>query len=337
MKIIYFLHEPDEDKIARVALGEHELIFVEGTMQEKSDVHDDTAEAISIFVNSKVGAEEMDRFPKLKLISARSTGFDNVDLAEATKRGITVTNVPTYGIETVAEFAFTLLLALTRKVEMAHRRIGEEHSFSQEGLRGVDLAGKTIGVVGTGNIGAHVVEISKGFRMNILAYDPFPKEELVEQYKVEYVSLDDLISRSDIITLHVPLIPATTHLINHKNIGKIKRGAILINTARGGLVETSALVSALEDGTISAAGLDVLEDESSFLLEEHLLAGLHPDAEKMQTILAEHALAKHPRVIITPHIAFNTNEAVRRIIDTSIGNILAFAADSPMNVVKAQG
>lgn len=334
MKIIYFLHEPDEDKIARTALGEHELVFVEGTVQDRLDVEDSDAEALSIFVNSKIGAKEMDRFPKLKLIVARSTGYDHIDLVEANKRGITVSTVPTYGIETVAEFTFTLLLALTRKIEQAHQRIVAENSFDQGGLRGIDLAGKTIGVVGTGNIGAHVVEIAKGFRMKVLAYDPFPKEELIEKYKVEYVGLEDLLSRSDIISLHTPLIPATVHLINQNNISKIKKGAILINTARGGLVETSALVSALEDGTVSAAGLDVLEDETSFLMEENLLAGTHPDAETLKVVLAEHALVKHPRVIITPHIAFNTNEAVRRIIDTSLGNILAFVADSPMNVVS---
>ncbi len=334
MKIIYFLHEPDEDKIAKAALGEHELVFIEGTVQDRVDIADSEAEAISIFVNSKVGALEMDRFPKLKLIATRSTGYDNVDLAEAKKRGITVTNVPTYGIETVAEFTFSLLLALTRKVEQAHRRVTAENSFSQDGLRGIDLAGKTIGVVGTGNIGAHVVEIAKGFRMKILAYDPFPKEELIEKFKVEYVSLEDLLGRSDIITLHVPLIPATTHLINLGNVGKIKKGAILINTARGGLVETEALVSALNDGTIIAAGLDVFEEEGQMVLEEHLLAEAHPDEEKLKTILAEHVLVKHPSVIVTPHVAFNTNEAVRRIIDTSVGNILAFASDSPMNVVS---
>ena len=333
MKIIYFVHEKDEDKIAKVALEEHELVFVEGAAQD-SNISDSEAEAISVFVNSKVGPAEMDRFPNLKLIAARSTGFDNVDLLEAKKRGITVTNVPAYGIETVAEFAFALLLSLTRKVEMAHQRITIEKSYSQEGLRGIDLAGKTIGVIGTGNIGAHVVQIAKGFRMKVIAYDPFPKQSLVDDYDVTYLGLDELLSRSDVITLHVPLLPETAYIINHNNINKIKPGAILINTARGGLVETSAVVSALNSGVISAAGLDVLEEESSFLMEESLLLGTHPDEEKLHMILAEYELINHPSVIITPHTAFNTSEAVRRIIDTSIGNILAFASDSPMNVVS---
>jgi D-lactate dehydrogenase len=197
----------------------------------------------------------------------------------------------------------------------------------------MDLAGKTIGIVGTGNIGAHAVEIAKGFRMKVLAYDPFPREELIEQYKVEYVGLNDLLERSDIISLHVPLMPATAHLINQGNVGKIKKGAILINTARGGLVETSALLGALGDGTIAAAGLDVLEDESVALMDDSAFAKLDADSLQRKIIIAEKSLIKHPNVIITPHVAFDTNEAVRRIIDTALGNILAFASDSPMNVV----
>jgi D-lactate dehydrogenase len=262
--------------------------------------------------------------PNLKLIAARSTGFDYVDIPLARKRNVEVVYVPSYGENTVAEFAFALMLALSRKIPEAYEQVTESGSFTQGSLRGFDLAGKTIGVIGTGRIGTHSIKMAKGFEMNVLAYDPYPKEGLDRELGFTYTGFEDLLSRSDIITLHALLNDSTRHMINENSIRHIKRGAVLINTARGALIETAALVMALEEGIISAAGLDVLEEEGDMGEEENLIFEPHPKLDELKNVLANNYLINHPRVIVTPHIAYNTNEAVERIVDTTIDNILSF-------------
>jgi D-lactate dehydrogenase len=269
------------------------------------------------------------------MIAARSTGFDYVDIPLARSRGIEVCYVPSYGENTVAEFAFALLLALSRKVPEAHKQVTETGSFLQAELKGFDLKGKTIGVIGTGRIGMNAIKMAKGFQMNVVAYDPFPKTELADELGFRYVGFEELLGLSDIITLHAMLADSTRHMINEQSIYHIKRGAILINTARGGLVQTSALVKALEEGVISAAGLDVLEEEGDMQDEMNLLHNPHPKLEELQNVLSNNYLINHPRVIVTPHIAFNTAEAVERILDTTIENILSFANGQIKNRVPS--
>lgn len=332
MRVVYYVHEEGEEAIVRAALPGHDLIFKDGLLHETTEV-DAQADALCIFINSKVDASVLDRFAKLRFIATRSTGFDHIDLTEAKKRGIQVSNVPTYGVETVAEFAFALLLSLTRKVQQAHMRVRVDGSFEQEGLRGIDLANKTIGIIGTGNIGSHAARIAKGFAMNVVAYDPFPKPDLAEQIGFTYTTLDDLLAQADVISLHAPLLDSTRHLIGAQAVAKMKRGVYFINTARGGLVDTTALIDGIESGIIAGAGLDVMEDEDAMITEERLLAGAHPDIQKLRAVLSGHILAKHPRVILTPHIAFNSQEAIRRIIDTSIENLIAFAQNRASNLV----
>ena len=332
MKLIYFGQEAWEEQYMTEKLPGVDLVFHLGTAQESADADAD-AEILSVFVNSRVGAAELNRYPKLKLIATRSTGFDHIDLAEAKKRGVAIVSVPSYGVNTVAEFAFALLLALSRRVCDAHERVAQTGSFSQAGLTGFDLQGKTIGVVGCGHIGLHSVKIANGFGMQVLVFDTHRDERSRKVSILQYASLEELLAQSDVITLHVPYNEHTHHLINKENIPLIKKGAYLINTARGAVVETEALVMALKDGMLAGAGLDVLEEEGDMDDELKLLTGPHPKEEELKVVLENHYLMSHPRVIITPHIAFDTNEAIRRILDTTIENITAYQNGSPTNLL----
>jgi D-lactate dehydrogenase len=243
-----------------------------------------------------------------------------------------VCNVPFYGENTVAEHTFALILALSRKVHEAFVRV-RAGNFSLEGLRGFDLKDKTIGVVGAGRIGLHVIRIARGFGMKVLAFDVKRDNFWAEVLGFEYAELDDLLGRADIITLHAPYNHHTHHLINTENIHKIKRGAILINTARGGLVNTDALLKALDEGILAGAGLDVLEGEES-IYEESALLGDATNPEKLRTAIRNHVILKKPNVVFTPHNAFNSQEALERILDTTAENITAFAAGAAKNVVR---
>src|SRR3989338_9822736 len=270
MKVIYFGKEAWEEAYIKEKLAGAEVIFYLGPIGQFPEARDSGAQVVSVFVNSPMGAAEMDRFPKLRLIATRSTGVDHVNAEEAKKRGITVASVPGYGAPTVAEFAFALVLALSRKVCDAHKQVTETGSFSQNGLTGFDLAGKTMGVVGCGKIGQHTARIAKGFGMQVLVSDAFKNDALAKEIGFAYAELPELLGASDIISLHVPYIKETHHLINIGNIGQIKKGAYLINTALGAVVETAALVKALEDGVLAGAGIDVLEEEGDMQRsEEH--------------------------------------------------------------------
>lgn len=291
------------------------------------------AEIISIFIYSTVDKQMLDEMPNLRMIATRSTGFDHIDLAECERRGITVSNVPYYGENTVAEHAFGLILSLSRKIYKAYTRTSRL-DFSLEGLRGIDLKDKTIGVIGAGRIGLHVVRIAKGFGMNVLVYDVRQEQLLAEVLGFSYVGFDDLLERSDVISLHAPLNKATHHMINSENIVKIKRGAILVNTARGSLIETEALITALNQGILSGAGLDVFEGEEAVKEDTALLAQKLP-GEQLREILLSYALLHRDNVVITPHIGFYSDEALRRIEETTVENIQGFMNDRKQNVLIA--
>jgi D-lactate dehydrogenase len=334
MKGVYVYNELwEKDFIAREIHG-IEFSFAEGPLHEHPEIQDQDAELLCVFVNSKVGQAELDRFPKLKMIATRSTGFDHVDMPLMRERGITVVNVPTYGEHTVAEFAMALLLALSRRIYDSYKRIETSGSFSQDGLRGFDLKGKTLGVVGTGHIGLHMIKMAKGFDLDILAYDPFPKQGQDQALGFQYVSLEELLRRSDIISFHAPYNEHTHHLLNKGNIQTLKKGVFVINTARGGLIQTDALVEGLESGVVAGAGLDVLEEEGHMGEEIELLALRHPNEERVRTLLANHYFIRHPRVIVTPHVAFNTQEAIERILKTTCENINAYISGQVRNQVQ---
>jgi len=276
---------------------------------------------MGVFMDSTVSGETLAALPNVKFVTTISTGFDHIDLQAAAARGIPVSSVPAYGENTVAEFAFALLLSLSRKICESRDRIRREGKFTTDGLTGFDLAGKTLGVLGTGRIGKHAVRMGKGFGMNIIAYDVFHDDAFAKEMGFPYLSLEDLLAQSDVITVHAPYLPSTHHLINANNIGLVKKGAYLINTARGAIVETAAVLSALKSGQLGGAGLDVLEEEAA------MKAG---DMDAMKE------LYMMPNVIVTPHNAFNTKEAFIRMLDTTIDNIVAFVNGAPINVVKPQ-
>jgi D-lactate dehydrogenase len=294
------------------------------------------AEIISVFVSSTVTREMLEQMPKLTLICCRSTGYNNVDLKAAAERNITVTNVPTYGEETVAEYVFTLLLALTRNLPEVLETEFEE--FHPRELRGIDLAGRTLGVIGTGHIGQKTLKIANGFSLRTLAYDLFPNEEAAQELGFTYVGLDELLRESDFVSLHLPYNTETHHLLNTERLQAMKRGAILINTARGALVDTGALIKVLKDGHLAGAGLDVIEGELLLNLEEEmaLLARGETNADTLRHSVEISALKKMPNVIVSPHNAYNTVGAIGRINGTTVQNIIDFYNHHVPNQVTAK-
>ncbi|MDW8106874.1 MAG: hydroxyacid dehydrogenase [Armatimonadota bacterium] len=289
------------------------------------------AEAIVVFIWTRVSRAVVEALPRLRLVLTMSTGFDHIDLEACRERGITVCNVPHYGENTVAEHTFALILSLSRKLHAAYFQ-GLKGEYNIRALRGFDLYGKTLGVIGAGNIGLHVIRIARGFGMRVLAYDTRPHPLLAEVLGFTYTDLDTLLRESDIVSLHVPATPETYHLINRETLSKMKRGALLINTARGSVVDTEALLWALEEGILAGAGLDVIEGEE-FIKEESALLRMPVAEETLRRIVQAHMLLRREDVVFTPHIAFNSHEAVQRILDTTLENLKAYLEGRPQNVV----
>jgi len=335
MKIGFFELEGWEESIVRTNFSDAELVFDKNKIDELNIPSVTDFDMISVFVDSRITKDIIARFPNLKFIATRSTGYDHIDVAACKERGITVAYVPGYGDNTVAEFAFGLLLSLTRKIYKGIDQVKESGSFALDGMRGIDLNSKTIGVIGTGRIGKEVIKIAKGFGMNVVAFDKMPDNAYAAEMGVKYAAtLEELLGNSDVITIHCPLIPETTHLINENNIKSIKRGAYFINTARGGIVSTEALISALNDGTIAGAALDVLEEEGDLQEELVFLSKGHPKEGELQTLLDDHMLMKMPNVLVTPHMAFDSVEALQRILNTTISSVKGFISGTPINIVK---
>ncbi|GCE23758.1 NAD(P)-dependent oxidoreductase [Dictyobacter kobayashii] len=338
-KIKALATEAKEDEVAHLVekLGDQlELRTTNNTLDELplSELQD--VEVIMPFIHSKVGRTEIDAMPKLKIIATRSTGFDHIDLVAARERGITVCNVPGYGETAVAEYTFALLLSISRKVHQANSRT-KRGDYTLEGLRGFDLYGKTIGVIGAGAIGLRVIRIASGFGMRILVFDENQRRRnriLSEVLGFTFVPLNDLLRQSDVVTLHAPGLPSTYHIINREALAKMKRGSYLVNTARGTLVDTHAVAWALDEGILAGVGLDTFEGEE-FLQREEELMGQPGAEEKLRMLVQSNMLQRRPNVIITPHMAFNSNEALLRILDTTIENVQAFLAGDPQNVVHS--
>jgi D-lactate dehydrogenase len=334
MRITFFEMPPAEQGIIKQILSGHECIFVEGVLSEETATSAAGSQAVCVFVNCMVNRAVISALPELKFIATRSTGFDHIDLVAAKERGIAVATVPGYGSRTVAEFAFGLILTLSRKIFRARLRLLEGADFSIADLQGFDLFGKTLGVVGTGRIGKNVISIARGFGMRVLAYDPHPDVEFAKTADIAYVALPELLAQSDIVTLHAPSTKETHHLINADNIFTMKKGALLINTARGELIETDAMVRALAAGHLGGVGLDVLEDEHALREEAELLARAPEKLTDFKMLYENHLLMDQPNAILTPHIAFSTREAVGEILEITAKNILSYASGTPQNVVN---
>jgi D-lactate dehydrogenase len=331
MKIVFFEVKGWEKGYLRKRLKRHLIEFEDDHLDLKNVKKAKGFDIVSTFIYSRIDKRILQELPKLKLIVTRSTGFDHIDLKECKRRKVIVCNVPFYGENTVAEHTFALILSLSRNVHKSYLRTLRS-DFSTEGLKGFDLKGKTLGVIGAGHIGLHVIRIAKGFGMEVLAYDVNQNEFLSEVLGFRYVSFKELLNRSDIITLHVPYNRYTHHMINKDTINMIKKGAILINTSRGGVVSTEALIEALDKRILSGVGLDVLEGEELIKEEKQLLY----DKRNINTLInlvKDHILLRRDNVVFTPHIAFYSKEALERILDTTVENIYAFLAKKPQNVV----
>ncbi len=331
MKIVFFeINEWEKDYLKKRLKGHSIEFFSDAlTVRHINSIKD--ADILSVFIYSKIDRLIIQKCPKLKLIVTRSTGFDHIDTRECKKKGVVVCNIPFYGENTVAEHTFALILSLSRNVHKAYvRTLGG--NYSTDGLKGFDLKGKILGVVGAGHIGLHVIRIAKGFGMNVLAYDINQDNFLAEVLGFEYVSFNDILRKSDIITLHVPYNKFTHHLINRKTIKLIKAGSILINTSRGGVVDNEAVIEALDRKILFGVGLDVLEGEELIKEEKQLLYN-HGKMNKLNNLVKDHILLSKENVVFTPHIAFYSTEALERIIETAVENISAFLSGKLQNTV----
>ncbi|HWS48894.1 MAG TPA: NAD(P)-dependent oxidoreductase [Candidatus Methanoperedens sp.] len=277
---------------------------------------------VSISSRSKVDKEILEKLCDLRMIAVRSTGIDNIDVEECKSRGIEIKNVPSYGSNTVAEYTFALILAVSKKLVEAHQTV-ENDEFSPEGLTGIDLHGRTLGIIGLGKIGSNVAKIGRGFGMNIVAVEKYPDDKVVKRYKVKLVDMDTLLKNSDVVTLHVPSEKDTYHLINRDNIKQMKKGSILVNTSRGAVLESAAVIWALNKGVLMGAGIDVVEEEEN-LEGMSMIMSQRPTKDDLQNILSYHMLRDRDDVVFTPHNAFNTKEAITRRIKTTIENINNF-------------
>jgi len=272
------------------------------------------AQAVCVFVNDSVDAACVNKLADLgvKLIALRCAGFNNVDLKAAKAKNITVVRVPAYSPHAVAEHAVALLLTLSRRTHRAYNRV-RELNFSLNGLVGANVHGKTVGAIGTGKIGRIAAQIFRGFDATVLAYDPFPSAEWAIQHQIRYTQLPELLATSDIVTLHLPLLPETKHLINATTLAQMKRGVFILNTSRGKLIETKALIHALKTGQVGGVALDVYEEEEGIFFED--LSGQVLQDDQLSRLLT------FPNVLITSHQAFLTQEGLSEIARVTVENI----------------
>ncbi|HUH08610.1 MAG TPA: 2-hydroxyacid dehydrogenase [Egibacteraceae bacterium] len=306
----------------------HDLVFLEPRLTPDTVSLVEGFPAVCAFVNDELSAEVLERLARAgtKLIALRSAGFNHVDVTAADQLGLTVARVPAYSPYAVAEHAVALLLTLNRKIHRAHARV-REGNFALNGLLGFDVHGKTVGIVGTGAIGTVFAHIMAGFGCRLIAHDPSPNADC-QRLGVTYADLGSLLSESDIVSLHCPLAPATRHLIDAAALSAMPRGAMLINTSRGGLVDTAAVISALKSGHLGSLGLDVYEEEEELFFQD-----------LSDTVIADDAFARlqtFPNVVITGHQAFFTAEALAQIAETTLANVTAFERDGhPLHPVGA--
>jgi D-lactate dehydrogenase len=332
MKITLFELESWERDAFSALREQHDVTYTRERLTADNAAEHAEAEVISTFIYSRPDREALNAMPNLRFITTRSTGYDHIDLDACRERGIQVAYVPSYGDHTVAEHAIALLLAIAHRIPESAERT-RRGDFSNQGLTGFEIRGKTMGVIGTGNIGLHACRLAKGLGMHVLASDIEPDEESARDIGFTYKSLDDVLAEADVISLHVPATSQTEKLIAGDQFGLMKDGAVLINTARGSVVDVRAMVQALASGKLAGAGLDVLSEEPVIRDEAETLRAVYTREHDLESLLANHALLRLNNVIITPHNAFNTREAVGRITETTYENIHGFLDGKPINLV----
>lgn len=308
MKIVRFSSFQDTEELFTGVIIGHEVVFVPEPLSLQNVHLAIDAEIVAVFVDCDVSKEIIDQLPHTRLLVTESTGTDHIDMKHASERSIEIVSIPGYGTISVAEFAFALLLDVSRRITDATMLVREKESFDTKTLRGFDLCGKTLGVLGTGRIGKHAIQIAHGFGMNVIAHDALQDPSLVASNNFAYVDLNTLAQQADIITVHVPYLPETHHLLNVELFAQMKRGVVIINTARGEVIDTVALIEALKSGQVGGAGLDVLESEHALHSEDDLLHGVEYSSDALR-VLGDHVLMHMPNVVVTPHIAFHSREA----------------------------
>lgn len=317
MDVTVFSSKPYDRRFLDAAVaGRHALTYVDARLDATTAVLAGNARAVCVFVNDEVDEAVLDEFERLgvRLVVLRSAGFNNIDLAAAKRSGILVARVPAYSPEAVSEHAVALMLSLDRQIHRAYARV-RDGNFALDGLLGFNLHGRTVGIVGTGRIGQGVARIMLGFGCKVLGYDVKPSRTC-EAMGIEYRPLQDLLSNSDIISLHCPLTPETHHLIDAAAIGVMKRGVMLINTSRGAIVDTKAVVDGLKEGRIGHLGLDVYEEEEDLFFEDKSGEVIRDDVFER--------LLMFSNVLVTGHQGFFTVEAMTAIAETTAANIDAF-------------
>ncbi len=329
MRVTVFSSKPHDRQFLDMANaeGRHSLTYLEPRLSLETASLAAGAEVVCVFVNDNVDAAVIGKLGELgvRLLALRSAGYNHVDLAAAAAANIAIGRVPAYSPQAVAEHTVALMLTLNRKTHRAYNRV-REGNFALEGLLGFDFNGKTVGIVGTGLIGESVARIMTGFGCRVIAFDPYPNPRC-EALGVRYVDIGTLLAQSDIISLHCPLTPDTYHLIDDRALNGMKRGAMLINTSRGAVIDTRAAIRGLKDGRIGSLGIDVYEEEADLFFED-LSNRIIPD-----DVFAR--LLTFPNVLVTGHQAFFTEEALGEIARTTIANITAFAEDGlPLHPVR---
>ncbi len=321
---VHFFKQVNEQQNAR-----HDFTFFEPHLTAKTALLAKEFPAVCVFVNDALDAETLRLLADegTQLIALRCAGFNNVDLPAAAELGLRVTRVPAYSPHAIAEHTAALILSLNRKINRAHDRV-REGNFALDGLLGFDLNGRTVGLIGTGKIGRIVAQIMVGFGCEVIAHDPYPHPEL-EELGGRYVALEELLAQADIISLHCPLTPETYHLINEETLSQTKRSVMIINTSRGAVIDTPAVIEALKSGQVGYLGLDVYEEEADLFFEDLSNRVIQDD------VFAR--LLTFPNVLITGHQAFFTEEALTNIAETTLGNITAFEQGAELiNEVKPE-
>ena len=318
MRVAVYSTKPYDEQFLGAANGGagHDLRFFEPRLNPETVALASGADAVCAFVNDDVGAEVLEALAGtgVRLVALRSAGYNHVDVATAMRLDLPVVRVPGYSPHAVAEHCVGLVLALDRKIHRAYNRV-REGNFSLTGLLGFDLHGKTVGVIGTGKIGTSFARSMLGFGCEVLATDPYPSPKC-QAMGVTYLDLEEVLERSDIVSLHCPLTPDTHHLINHERLQRMRAGVMLINTSRGALIDTTSVIHALKRGRIGYLGLDVYEEEADLFFEDLSDKVLHDDVFSR--------LLTFPNVLITGHQAFFTAEALGNIAETTIANLTAF-------------
>ncbi|GHD49392.1 D-lactate dehydrogenase [Marinobacter persicus] len=331
MKVAVFSTKPYDEQFlgqANQEAHQHELTFLETRLNETTAALAQGFDAVCVFVNDQVDAPVLEKLAAggTRVIALRCAGFNNVDLKAAERLGLAVVRVPAYSPYAVAEHTVAMILTLNRQIHRAYHRI-REGNFALDGLLGFDLRGRTVGIIGTGRIGVEVARIMRGFGCRVLGYAHKVHKE-AEEVGVEYVPLDELFAESDIITLHCPLTPETHHLIDAEAMAKMKDGVMLINTSRGAIVDTGAVIEGLKSGHIGYLGLDVYEEEGDLFFEDLSNLVLQDD------VFAR--LLTFPNVVITGHQAFFTHDALESIAHTTLGNLSEWEETGQCaNAVKA--